>query len=780
MINYIAKKDGVLLLDHLNNTSFIAEIYIDLVYPNISTSLRKTAIIACKLHDVLKIQNSFQEYIKGNTKYESQKFYHNELGWAFLKRYLNKDYFKNYLNLSSFDELCLSDYINLITDSIYFHHGNNYEEIKPNNNEILNEINKEDTINVINFIKDNLHKSIVHDFDSKEINKDKLTVPYLYDNSEYSEGEYLISYLLLIKNILIVSDRISSELPNKSKDEYIRYINSIINKKVNYSIDLNLLKENKNFNIDLYNKHVEISNSLDKFTMIKAPAGGGKTMIGLISGFKTNKKILWVCTKKSITKGVYNEILNTSKLFNLDLDVQCVYTGEVQEFTKSETIFESDIIVVNIDTFLSTTFKINDYKLETIVSSGFVIFDEFHEVRMKNAIFPISVILMNHRGIFTNEKTLLLSATPFVGLSDFVTNKIKILPDKEFHYKAKHNKKYYFKFINHVSEINREKSCIVFTGSISNTQHEYLKWSFGKSNIIHGDFLNKVKETKINELLDLFGKYEIDKPNIKLFTTNILQSAINISYDNMCEFITSPESTIQGIGRCNRNGENESATIYLINKLNDRSHRGYVNSIYNIQICNLWSKYIEKSFIENIEYTLDEIYVKYNNFNKIYENEIRDTDKTLFNTNIRYIENINIKRVTKPKKENKIIYANYNKLRYTINECFYIVKYINNDNFTNECFTTKLENNDIFTTFGLSIDSYKTEKYGDLYKYMEALTKSDKYEYDYTEILKKFNRKNFKKSDLNKYIGKTNKTPVIIYNTEYLSYNEEIGLTKFK
>jgi hypothetical protein len=31
--NYLAKSDGTLLLDHLNNTAEIAEIYVDIVYP---------------------------------------------------------------------------------------------------------------------------------------------------------------------------------------------------------------------------------------------------------------------------------------------------------------------------------------------------------------------------------------------------------------------------------------------------------------------------------------------------------------------------------------------------------------------------------------------------------------------------------------------------------------------------------------------------------------------------------------------------------------------------
>lgn len=779
MGNYLAKDDGTLLIDHLNNTVEIAEIYINEVYPDIPEQLQKISLLSCKLHDILKIQKTFQQYITGDIKYESQKFYHNEIAWAFLKRYINKEYIENYLNIDEFDELCLDDYINLLTDSIYFHHGNNYDINKPNINDILNELNDSDLQNVIDFINENISSDLVLDKNSKKINKNKIIVPLLYDSSEYSEDSYLISYLLLIKNILIFSDRISSEYPNKNKEFYIDYINSITNKKRNYKFDENILNK-KGFNINLFNKHIQISEDLDKFTSVKAPAGFGKTMIGLISGFKSTKKILWVCTKKSITKGVYNEILKISELFNLDLDVQCVYTSEVQEYTKSEKLFESDIIVVNIDTFLSTTFKINEYKLEGIVSSGFVIFDEFHEVRMNNAIFPISVILMNHRSLFTKEKTLLLSATPFIGLNDFICSDIKILPNKKEHYPAKHNKKYYFKFINNIRDIDIEKSCIIFTGTVLNTQNEWIKYTNGEKEIIHGDFLNNIKEKKINNLIENFGNYSKEKQNIKLFTTNILQSAVNISFDNMCEYITSPESTIQEIGRCNRNGENESAIIYIINNLNDKSHYAYVNLLYDLNICKLWYKYLIDNFNNENGYTLDEIYIKYNEFNKLYENELRNVDRKLFTDNLEYIENINIKRISNKKTENKKIYANSNKLRHTFNECFYIVMYDNTDKikFTEECFTKKLENNDIFATFVSGIDDYNTHKSGKLYKYMEYLTNNT--DYDYSEVLKLYKRKNFYRTDLNKYLGKTNKTPVIIYNRDYYQYSNLLGLIKHK
>lgn len=779
MGKYLAKNDGTLLIDHLNNTVKVAEIYINEVYPNISEQLKKISLLSCKLHDILKVQKTFQQYITGDIKYESQKFYHNEIGWAFLKRYINKEYIENYLNLDDFDDLCLDDYINLITDSIYFHHGNNYDINKPNINDILNELNDYDLQNVIDFINENISSDLVLDKNSKKINKNKITVPLLYDPSEYSEGSYLISYLLLIKNILIISDRISSEYPNNEKTFYVDYIKSITNKKINYNFDENILHK-KGFDLNLFNKHIKISEELDKFTSVKAPAGFGKTMIGLISGFKSDKKILWVCTKKSITKGVYNEILKISESFNLDLDVQCVYSSEVQEYTKSEKIFESDIIVVNIDTFLSTTFKINEYKLEGIVSSGFVIFDEFHEVRMNNAIFPISVVLMNHRSLFSKENTLLLSATPFIGLNDFICSNIKILPNEKEHYPAKHNKKYYFKFINNIREIDPEKSCIIFTGSVSNTQNEYIRYSFGKTYIIHGDFLNTEKEIKIKNLIEKFGNYSKEKENIKLFTTNILQSAVNISFDNICEYVTSPESTMQEIGRCNRNGENESATIYVINNLKDKSHNTYVNLLYDLNICKLWYEYLVHNFNNDKGYTLDEIYIKYNEFNKIYENELRNVDRKLFRDNLDYVENINIKRISNKKSENKIIYANSNKLRYTFNECFYIViyDYINKVEFTKECFTKKLENNDIFATFGASIDGYNTDKSGTLYKYMKYLTNNPDYDYDYSDVLKLYKRKKFYRTDLNKYLGKTNKTPVIIYNRDYYQYSNLLGLIK--
>jgi len=767
MKDYLAKSDGTLLINHLKNTAEIAEIYIGIVYPMLNEhtedplensrrlNYKKIINYSCLLHDVLKIHPNFQEYIKGDIEPESQKYFHNEIGWAFLDSAIDINKLDINYNLIDID-----DAKNLIIDSIFYHHGNkinniNKSDIKSidileyaeitNNDELIN--------NIYNFIENDLNLDILKTFKVRNVN-----LPLLYNRTDIKNNNYS-SDLTLIRDILIVSDRLSSEYPNKDHIFYETAINKIINKKRDYIITKESLSKIPNFNKEIFEEHNFISNNLPKSSTIKAPAGYGKTMVGLLSGFKSNRKLIWVCSTKQVVDSVYDTILEYSNDLNLDMDIQSIYTGQVINSTKSDELFDADIIVVNIDMFLSTTYR-NNYKFSAILSSGFVVFDEYHESTIEAALFPISVVVINHRINFSNNKTLLLSATP---LPHYVEKGLfkdhVILPNELKHYKPRHNKKYKFKFINNFDNIDSKLSTICFTGTKKNTIKEYQTNKNKEKLIIHSDYYSDYKKDFIDNIKNDFGKKISDKPNIKLFTTSLLESSINISFNNTAINIVSPDNTLQSIGRCNRFGESDDATVYLLYNGKDNSHNALIDKKYNINLTAKWYEFLKQNLVSDEGYSLDELYVLYNKFNEENKNIINQYYKNKLNQSLKYCENLNIKRINFSINDDSPIYANSNKLRYTNTEIFYITKETDDD-YIKEPFT-KETFGDPFKTFGINKDKYINSK-DKLKTIMERLTENKDYPYDYSIILNKLKKKSYQGYDLINDLGNTDKTPLIL------------------
>jgi CRISPR-associated endonuclease Cas3-HD len=786
MKNYLAKSDGTLLLDHLNNTAEIAEIYVGIVYPILNEivddplenkrreNYKNIIRYSCLLHDVLKILPNFQEYIKGDIEPESQKYYHNEIGWAFLDSAIDIDKLDLDFNLIDKD-----DAKNLIIDSIFYHHGNKLNNISKSDIKSIDILEYADILDnndlideIYSFIKNELNLDILKNFKVKNSN-----LPLLYNRTDIKNNNYS-SDLILVRDVLIVSDRLSSEYPNKDIFIYPIIINEIINKKRQYAITEETLSKNPNFNIEIFNEHKNIANNLRKSTTIKAPAGYGKTMVGLLSGFNTNRKLVWVCSTKQVVDSVYDTILEYSNDLNLNMNIQSIYTGQVINSTKSTELFDADIIVVNIDMFLSTTYR-NNYKFSMILSSGFVVFDEYHESTIEAALFPVSVLVINHRINFCNNKTLLLSATPiphFIEKSLFKDH--IILPNELNHYKPRHDKKYKFNFINDFNKINPDISTICFTGTVKNTIKEFLSNKNKNKKIIHSEFYSDYKKEFTDELKLNFGTKKTDKPNIKLFTTSLLESSINISFNNCAINIISPENTLQSIGRCNRFGESNDATVYLMYTNDDKSHAALVDKKFNINITHKWYKFLKENLISEEGFTLKDLYNLYNEFNENNKLTIRQYYFNKLNQSLKYCENINIKRLNLNIDDNSPIYANSNKLRYTNTEIFYITKETDGDYmlepFTKETF------GDPFKTFGINKDKYINSK-ENLKNIMERLTQSDIYDYDYSDILKKMKRESYQGYDLINDLGNTNKTPLILMpNNSNKIYDKMVGMKNIK
>jgi hypothetical protein len=398
-----------------------------------------------------------------------------------------------------------------------------------------------------------------------------------------------------------------------------------------------------------------------------------------------------------VAMSVYDSIIKEFNTMDIkDISVELFLTNEVKESTHTTNGFESDIIITNIDNYLKPCINNGVSDKLYFISNCDVIFDEFHELESDEALFACFVTIMRMRNLYTSSKTLLLSATQTMMNFSWENNfkKTTILPNTEEHYSPAHDKLYDFSTIELSNidlikeHVKADSSTLVKTNSISNAQR--MKHILNIKHLFHSDFESYTKKKYFSFLLDYYGKKSersIDKNNV--VSTHILQSSLDISFNNIFEICLSPESTLQLWGRCNRWGDYVSSKFVSFNIANNMSESTTVKNLYDSELNKLWFKELMK--YKDTQMDLKQLYVIYNNFNKTYYDKIKTY---LINKILGSVKNSSF---ICPKKindydKNDIIISGGNKLRTSTKTCFITAKKHNSDE-NCEPFSVNIRNN---------------------------------------------------------------------------------------
>jgi CRISPR-associated endonuclease Cas3-HD len=591
----------------------------------VSDDVRKAVIASALLHDIGKIKSDFQNRLNG--KYVKH-VYHNIDAWAVLKTILND----NKLNL-------------IILSAIYWHHPKPMidENYMSNAAEILALIPKEDIDLIVEYANTILRVFEIdlerrHDsnFDSRDFR-----TPQFYT----LDGDNSIP--LLVRGILISADRISSQhntiddvekiINNKSYCE--SYLNNLDSKEL-WEIKKPITYDDVRFDGQL-SVVSEISNN--NTAIIKAPAGYGKTDVGIMCAAKSNKKILWITPRNTVADSVYSSLVDDLKQYGLeDVSVELYLTSERKDCTNDTIpVFDSQIVVTNIDNFLFPTVKNSLADRQFTIYSRFVVFDEFHELIQDSALFAGFINIMKLRHRHTNSKTLLLSATPTLvnDMWDFGDKTTCIYPDKETHLPAVHDKQYEInikactleKFIETIKTENKRNS-LVTTNSLANSQ---IIFNDTKSDVlIHSKFNEKDFVDKKDQIFARYGKYPTTNIDFRVVSTPIFEASMNLSFQRLYNIINSPETVLQIIGRCDRWGNLSDCVINLFKITNNRSEAASKNVKYSEKLSALWADYLIDELGNKKHITLDELYIIYNKFTIKYSKEISTLISSTYNTSL--------------------------------------------------------------------------------------------------------------------------------------------------
>jgi len=576
---------------------------------SLNEDLEKQISIACLLHDLGKCNLDFQNYIKSKSKtisFINSPIFHHEISWAFVSCILNNDEYRYSL------------------DSIYWHHSKPKINYISNDNIslILSDMCDDDKKNILSMYNFLMNENILFE----DINFEKsINTPLYYLNEPNSLTNSKNS---LVRSCVITADRLVSA----SDQEKILYDDDYCEELINnlsYK-DTKVYSKPINYDSIRFDSQVDYANQSlnNRTTIMKAPAGFGKTLLGLLWSLKSNKKLIWVCPRNIIAENVYNSVLQELKNISVELSVELYLTGNRQKTNNENTKeFTSDIIITNIDNYLSPNVNNSIRNRLFVINYCDVIFDEYHELIKDDALFACFINIMKSRHMLTNSHTLLLSATQtimeYLWDGTNIDKKTKILPNKNSHYTSAHNGKYLINYIDDIDTITNEKDSVVIMNSISNSQRLYC---YKKGDIlIHSRYIDSDKEKIMNKIIHLYGK---ENKNIlnkdSIISAPILQASMDISFLNLTDSVMSPETTLQRIGRCDRWGhfyykKNKTPKINLFFNENKSEFRNSENTSisnqYDLELNKLWISFIKKHIINGNLYSINELYEYYNMFN---------------------------------------------------------------------------------------------------------------------------------------------------------------------
>lgn len=608
----LANSKGQDLKDHSVAVSLLARSMGEEL--GLENDLLRQVELAGLFHDIGKSIGSLQGYFEVLCKkkqeeedeFDKDNPLHHEISWAFLIEKISEDDFPETLS------------------AVYWHHAQprtekSFDYFK-NHKEILSRVSNVDRRKIEDIYS--ILKSESFSFSKRMKNiSDERTIPSFFKNDSGDENSN--AERLIVRSCLISADRYISSLSKSDLEQVLK------NKTFKNIVKVLLSSDKQQLNCNYNNERFDIQRGcaekafIEATTSVRAPAGFGKTVIGLLWNNLSTKRLVWVCPRNIVATAVYKSIIEELKMLGIQRRVELFLTGVRQQsnFTSVEDSFDAEIIVTNLDNFLSPLVSNKTASRLFCVLGCDVVIDEYHEAIDETPLFSALITLMRARHrICSRSKTLLLSATPtnVYRMWDLSKKKTLHLPSEMDHYPAAHSGSYNVSLTNVKPSFSEDGSLTIFN-SIKNVQA--YKRECNATIIAHSSYTEEDKTVIMDSLYEKFGKKGPLFVKDSVVAAPIIQAAMDISFNGITESILSPESSLQRLGRNNRWGELNDAKInpkfvmfYLDS--DNRSEEGAARVLYDVELQKKWISFLKIHFASGKIVALQEMYKLYNEFYK--------------------------------------------------------------------------------------------------------------------------------------------------------------------
>lgn len=609
----LAKPDET-IEQHTDKLLECAEILYALGYIK-SEQLYKDLLVACKNHDMGKINFQFQIRIKRKSRFN----YEIEVPHAVLSIF--------FVN----DSEC-NDYTSVLFAVLYHHY------------------HKESPMNVFRRDRQLVEKFLTElNFQANDYNKMRRNLSKVKKIFQTNLNDKQKQYAVLLKGLLHKCDySASANIPCEKKNDFLlESIEDWRSGKFQYNTLQEFCIANRNENI-----------------MITAPTGMGKTEAGLL--WCGDNKCFFVLPLKTAINAMYGRIKELAK----DAEVEELYKRRValvhsdmksyylKDANDKDTDYDFNyeelsrqfclpVTVCTPDQIFDFVLKYPGYEYKLAISSySKFIIDEIQMYSPDVLAAIIYAIKMIH---IMGGKVAVLTATlpPFVKeellkifgddvqLADFSTEGILRHNVKVFDDKLKTDD-----VIPIVNETNSDtvKKYLVVCNTVKTANRIYRELSESnidaEINLFHANFIKKDRMKKEKEIMKASEKKlnEMNKPEIWI-STSVVEASLDIDFDILITELSDLFSLFQRFGRTNRKGKKDFSdyNCYVFTELQDRADSFIDKDIHNLSkdaivtIEGVLTEQEKNSLIEkylSVEKVQDTDYYKdYCKFFKNYEDE---------------------------------------------------------------------------------------------------------------------------------------------------------------
>lgn len=599
---------------HTDKLQECAKVLYDLGYIK-SEQLYKDLLVACKNHDMGKINSQFQIRIKRKSRFN----YEIEVPHAVLSIF--------FVN----DSEC-NDYTSVLFAVLYHHY------------------HKESPMNVFRRDRQLVEKFLTElNFQSNDYNKMRRNLSKVKKIFQTNLNDKQKQYAVLLKGLLHKCDySASANIPCEKKNDFLlESIEGWRSGKFQYNTLQEFCIANRNENI-----------------MVTAPTGMGKTEAGLL--WCGNNKCFFVLPLKTAINAMYVRI---KELAN-DVEAEDVYKSRValvhsdmksyylKDANDKDTDYDFDyeevsrqfclpVTVCTPDQIFDFVLKYPGYEYKLAISSySKFIIDEIQMYSPDILAAIIYAIKMIH---IMGGKVAVLTATlpPFVKeellkifgddvqLADFSSEGILRHNVKVFDDKLETDD-----VIEIVNETNSDtvKKYLVVCNTVKTANRIYREVSESnidaEINLFHANFIKKDRMKKEKEIMKASEKElnEMTKPEIWI-STSVVEASLDIDFDILITELSDLFSLFQRFGRTNRKGKKDFSNYncYVFTELQDRADGFIDKDIHNISkdaivtVEGVLTEQEKNSLIEkylSVEKVQDTDYYKdYCKFFKNYEDE---------------------------------------------------------------------------------------------------------------------------------------------------------------
>lgn len=611
--NVLAKPSET-IEQHTDKLLECAKVLYDLGYIK-SEQLYKDLLVACKNHDMGKINSQFQIRIKRKSRFN----YEIEVPHAVLSIF--------FVN----DSEC-NDYTSVLFAVLYHHY------------------HKESPMNVFRRDRQLVEKFLTElNFQANDYNKMRRNLSKVKKIFQTNLNDKQKQYAVLLKGLLHKCDySASANIPCEKKNDFLlESIEDWRSGKFQY----NTLQE---FCIANCNENI----------MVTAPTGMGKTEAGLL--WCGDNKCFFVLPLKTAINAMYGRIKELAK----DVEADDVYKSRValvhsdmksyylKDANDKDTDYDFNyeelsrqfclpVTVCTPDQIFDFVLKYPGYEYKLAISSySKFIIDEIQMYSPDVLAAIIYAIKMIH---IMGGKVAVLTATlpPFVKeellkifgddvqLADFSTEGILRHNVKVFDDKLKTDD-----VIEIVNETNSDtvKKYLVVCNTVKTANRIYRELSESnidaEINLFHANFIKKDRMKKEKEIMVASKKKlnEMNKPEIWI-STSVVEASLDIDFDILITELSDLFSLFQRFGRTNRKGKKDFSNYncYVFTELQDRADSFIDKDIHNLSkdaivtVDGVLTEQEKNSLIEkylSVEKVQDTDYYKdYCKFFKNYEDE---------------------------------------------------------------------------------------------------------------------------------------------------------------